>query len=101
VGTLYGYEPAPDTAASAVRIAGARVTAFVREEANGQVVAGDEVATVLTNAQGFFQLPTLQGGEYVVTFVPPASSPYRGGWTTAFAWQQSGDSPWYIMLPRK
>lgn len=100
-GTLYGYDPGPDTLANAVRIEGARVTAYEREEANGQVVAGDQVASVFTNAQGFFRLPTLPGGSYVVTFVPPASSPYRGGWTSAQAWPHSGDSPWYIMLPRK
>ena len=101
VGTLYGYEPDRDSAASAVRIEGARVTAYIREEANDRVVAGDQVASVLTDAQGDFRLPTLPSDQYVVTFVPPAASPYRGGWTTAQAWQHSGDYPWYIMLPRK
>ena len=100
-GTLYGYEPGPDTLANAVRLENARVTAYEREERNGQVAAGDEVASVLTDAQGFFRLPTLPGGPYVVTFVPEGSSPYRGGWTIGYAWRQSGDSPWYIMLPRK
>lgn len=101
VGTLYGYEPGRDTLETAVRIEDARVTAFVRAEASGEVVAGRQVATVLTDAQGFFRLPTLPAGEYVVTFVPPSTSPYRGGWTIAEAWQQSGDSPWFIMLQRK
>ena len=101
VGTVYGYEPGPDTLASAVRLEGARVTAYVRVDGSEGVTAGRQVASVLTNAQGHFQLPTLPGGEYVVTFVPAATSPYRGGWTTAEAWQQSGDSPWWIMLPRK
>jgi hypothetical protein len=101
VGTVYGYEPGRDTLETAVKIEGARVTAFVRAEANGDVVAGRQVATVLTNDQGFFRMPTLPAGAYVVTFVPPSTSPYRGGWTTAEAWQQSGDSPWYIMLSRK
>ena len=100
-GTVYGYEPGPDTLASAVRLDDVRVTAYVRAETSEGVVAGRQVATVLTNTEGFFQLPTLAGGEYVVTFVPPAASPYRGGWTTAGAWQQSGDNPWYIMLPRR
>src|SRR5687767_12436874 len=49
-GTVYGYEPGPDTAANAVRIEGARVTAYMREDRNGQVAAGDEVASVLTDA---------------------------------------------------
>ena len=100
VGTVYGYEPGRDTLETAVRLEGARVTAYVRAERNGEVVAGRQVASVLTNAQGHFQLPTLPGGEYLVTFIPATGSPYRGGWTTAEAWQQSGDSPWYIMLPR-
>ena len=101
IGTLYGYEPGPDTLASSVRIEGARVTAYVKAERDGSVVAGEQVATVLTNAQGFFRLPTLPTGLYVVTFVPPVGSPFRGGWTTAQAWQQSGDMPWHIMLPKK
>ena len=101
VGTVYGYDPGPDTLASSVRLEGARVTAFVLVQTPDTVVAGRQAASVLTNAQGFFQLPTLPAGEYIVTFVPPAGSPYRGGWTVAEAWQQSGDSPWYIMLPRR
>jgi hypothetical protein len=100
-GTLYGYEPGPDTLGNAVRLENARVTAYERDDRNGQVAAGAQVASVVTNAQGFFRLPTLPGGPYVVTFVPPASSPYRGGWTTAYAWRQSGESQWYIMLPLK
>ena len=101
VGTVYGYEPGVDTLASAVKLPDLRVTAYERVERDGQVVAGRQVASVLTNAQGYFALPTLPGGGYVVTFVPPPASPYRGGWTTAQAWQHSGDSPWYIMLPRR
>ena len=101
VGTVYGYEPGTDTLASAVRLRDVRVTAYERAETSEGVGAGRQVATVLTNALGFFHLPTLPGGEYVVTFVPPASSPYHGGWTTAGAWQQSGDHPWHIMLPRR
>jgi hypothetical protein len=101
VGTVYGYEPGPDTLASAVRLEGARVTAYIRVDGSEGVTAGRQVASVFTNAQGYFQLPTLPGGEYVVAFVPAAASPYQGGWTVAEAWQQSGDSPWWIMLPRK
>ena len=101
VGTVYGYEAGPDTLASAVRLDDVRVTAYVRAESAEGVVAGRQMAMVLTDAQGIFRLPTLPGGEYVVTFVPPATSPYRGGWTTAGAWQQSGDHPWHIMLPRR
>src|SRR5687767_8669398 len=76
VGTVYGYDPGPDTLASSVRLPGARVTAFVLVQSPDTVVAGRQVASVLTNSQGFFQLPTLPAGEYIVTFVPPEGSPY-------------------------
>ncbi len=101
LGTVYGYEPGRDTLATAVRIEGARVTAFVLVATADTLVAGRQAATVLTNAQGFFQLPTLPAGRYIVTFVPPSGSPYRGAWTTAEAWRQSGDRPWHIMLARR
>ncbi|NUQ12035.1 MAG: hypothetical protein HUU26_06880 [Gemmatimonadaceae bacterium] len=58
-------------------------------------------ATVTTGADGKFQFPQLSGGEYVVTFTPPASTPYAGVWVTAFTSAQSDDWPWWVILPFK
>ncbi len=103
VGTIRGHTPGAgtDTLQSSELLQGVRVTAFVRTELNGQTAAGVQVATTLTNAQGYFQLPTLPGGEYVVTFVVPTGSQYQSGWTVGEAWEGSLNSPWFIMLPRK
>ena len=102
VGTILGYVPGVggDTVGTAEKLVGVRVTAFVRTEANGATAAGTQVATTLTDANGYFQLPTLPGGEYVVTFVVPQGSPYRSGWTVGTAWRGSRNSPWFIMLRR-
>jgi hypothetical protein len=100
-GYLYGYEAGADSMSAAVPLSGARVTAYERAEAAGAVVPGRQVAEVISNAEGFFQLPTLAGGDYVVTFVPATASPYRGGWTIGHASEQSGEYPWTIMLMRR
>ncbi len=68
---------------------------------DGQTAAGSQVATTTTDATGYFQLPTLPGGEYVVTFVVPVGSIYTSGWTVGIAWEGSRDSPWFIMLRKK
>lgn len=101
-GTVRGYEPGPDTLASAVRLANVTVTAFRRvPTASDTLGLGPEQASVITNAEGEFQLPTMPGGEYIVTFVPHPSSKYRGVWTVATAHESSGEFPWWIMLPVK
>lgn len=101
MGTVLGYTEGPDTLGTAVKLAGVRVTAYVRAESSGRVVAGQEAGSVTTSVEGVFQLPTLPGGEYVITFVPGAGSEFGGGWTTARAWSGSGDSPWTIFLRRR
>jgi hypothetical protein len=103
VGTVYGYVPGPgtDTLQTSERLQGVQVTAFVRAEVNGATAAGSEVASATTDAMGYFQLPTLPGGEYVVTFVVPQGSIYRSSWTVGMAWEGSANSPWFIMLPAR
>ena len=64
------------------------------------VRAGAAVATTTSSASGAWSLPTLPGGDYIVTFVPPESSGYRAGWTIGTAWTQSGVDPWQIHLPK-
>ena len=103
-GFVKGYTPGVvDTNSTIVPLANVRVTAY-RSEAQGtsaQPEAGDAVATAFSNANGAWTLPTLPGGEYIVTFVPPAGSNYHGGWTVGQAWSSSGDSPWQIFLSKK
>jgi hypothetical protein len=100
-GVVRGYQSGIiDTLGTAVLLEGVTVNAYTRV-ASAPDEVGVLAASVLTNASGVFQMPTLAGGEYVVTFTPPASSPYKGGWTLAFAGPQSNENPWWIMLPKK
>jgi hypothetical protein len=62
---------------------------------------GPAAATVTTGADGKFELPTLAGGTYVVTFNPPASSIYGGVWVTAATSATSNDWPWWVILWKK
>ena len=62
---------------------------------------GTVVANIVTDANGDWQLPTMSGGEYVVTFVPPDGSKYRGVWAVAIAHSGSNQQAWFIMLPVK
>lgn len=105
-GTVMGHSPFPpgtDTLSQLPRIAGARVTAY----AHGQPSAGDtlgvgpQVASVTTDANGQFQIPTLPGGLYIVTIVPQAGSQYQGVYVAAIAHAHSADYPWWVVLPLK
>lgn len=100
-GNVYGYVPGGDTLATRVPLAGVRVTAYESARAtDGSVAPGDQVAATVTDAAGAWALPTLPGGEYVVAFVPPAGSGYRGAWAIATAWAHSNDHGWFLMLPK-
>lgn len=101
-GFVKGYTPGVvDTNSTIVALADVRVTAYRNDGTGVQPEAGDAVATTFSNASGAWALPTLPGGEYVITFVPPAGSSYHGGWTVGQAWSNSGDSPWQIFLSKK
>ena len=99
-GTVMGYSEAdlPDTLKSARRLANVVVTAYPAELTSGEPKLGPAAASVTTNADGQFTFPTLVGGLYVVTFAPPAGSPYASVWTIATAHSESGNQPWTIML---
>lgn len=105
-GTVLGpSEPGAgnDSLATAPRVSGVVVTAYpVTGGTPGSPTLGAAEATVTTGADGKFQLPTLAGGEYVVTFNPPASSIYGGVWVSqAFTSAQSNDWPWWVVLWKK
>lgn len=90
-----------DTLASAPRIAGVVVKAH---KVIGGTQADPELGPVeksaTTGADGKFAL-TLSGGEYVVTFTPPANSIYGGVWVTASTSATSNDWPWWVILWKK
>lgn len=109
-GTFRGYvrgqsEPGtgPDTLASAPKLPNVRVTAYPRVQSSGadSIRLGPEASSALTDANGEFRLAELPGGEYVVTFVPPEGSIYRGVYATATANSQSVNYPWWVVLPKK
>lgn len=90
-----------DTLATAPRISDVVVKAY-------KVIGGSEVEpelgaveqTATTGADGKFAL-TLSGGNYVVTFTPPANSIYGGVWVTASTSATSNDWPWWVILWKK
>jgi hypothetical protein len=99
---VLGYEPGPDTLASAVKLPNVKVTAYLRiSMSTDSIGLGTIVASTVSDANGEWQLPTMPGDEYIVTFVPPEGSKYRGVWTIATAHQNSNQQAWFIMLPVK
>ena len=101
-GTIYGYAPGPDTLKNSERLSGVKVTAYPRLRSTTDTLGvGAATASATTNANGDFQLPTMPGGEYVITFNPPTGSKYRGGWTVATAFAESNAHAWWIMLAMK
>ena len=102
-GAVKGFNEAdfPDTLKSVKPLAGVVATAYPAELTNGEPKLGPAASVVTTNAEGQFTFPTLRGGLYVVTFVPPGGSSYESGWTMATAHSLSGDRPWIIMLRAK
>jgi hypothetical protein len=91
-----------DTLLTAPRIAGVVVTAYpVTGGTPAAPTLGSAEATVTTGADGKFQLPQLDGGEYVVTFNPPSGSIYGGVWVTAWTSSMSNDHPWWVVLWKK
>lgn len=88
-----------DSLATAPRVVGARIAAFpVVSGTVSNPVLGAEAAAATTDAAGRFTLPTLPGGEYVVTITPLESGPYGGVWVRATAHAGSHEHPWWIVL---
>jgi hypothetical protein len=97
------FPPGTDTLSTLPRIVGARVTAYTHGQptATDTLGVGQQVASVTTDANGRFQLPTLPGGLYIVTIAPPAGSAYQGVYVAAMAYEHSADYPWWVVLPLK
>ena len=94
--------PGNDSLQTAPRVAGVRVTAYPYLGLNnGAPDLGPEAASVVTGSDGVFELPELPGGEYAVTFEPPANSSYQGVWVHAISHSGSNEYPWWVVLPKK
>lgn len=105
-GSFHGYVlgpgTGPDTMATAPRLQGVVVTVYPFLGGSGQEpIVGEAVAAMTTDANGVFQSPTVPGGEYVVTFVPPENSIYRGVYVTTTIHDGSNSGNWWVVLPRK
>lgn len=90
-----------DSLETAPRVAGATVTAYPLEAMGVEPELGPAAASVVTDANGRFNLPELPGGEYVVTFNPPANSAYGGVWVTTVIHAGSNEHPWWVVLWKK
>ena len=91
-----------DSLATAPRVASVVVAAYpVTGGSQADPTLGPAAASVTTGNDGKFQLPTLSGGEYVVTFTPPANSIYGGVWVTSTTSATSNDHPWWVILWKK
>lgn len=91
-----------DSLATAPRVEGVVVAAYpVTGGTEANPTLGALAANVTTGADGKFQLPTLAGGTYVVTFTPPANSIYGGVWVTSATSATSNDWPWWVILWKK
>lgn len=92
----------PDTLVNSVRVAGVRVAALpVTDLSTSPPTTGAVAAEVTTNANGEFVLPQLEGGPYVVTFTPPAGSPYQGVWVMVTIDSKTADHAWWVTLFKK
>lgn len=90
-----------DTLATAPRVSGVVVKAFkVIGGSQADPELGTAEQSVTTGADGKFSL-TLSGGDYVVTFTPPASSIYGGVWVTGATSLTSNEWPWWVILWEK
>ena len=90
-----------DSLETAPRVAGVAVTAYPVESMGVEPELGPAAASAVTDANGRFQLPELAGGEYVVTFNPPANSEYGGVWVTTVIHAGSSEHPWWVVLWKK
>jgi hypothetical protein len=98
-GFVMGRGTGPDTFATAPRINGATITAYPHLGFDGDTPrVGDAVASVTTDANGFFQFPTIPGGAYVVTIRPPAASGLQGQYALTTISSVSDSGNWWVVL---
>ncbi len=90
-----------DTLGTTPRIANVVVRAYpILSSGAGGLELGASVGSTTTDAQGRFTFPTIAGGEYAVTFTPPAGSGYQAAFVTALVNAESHTWPWWVTLQR-
>ena len=100
-GFVIGRGTGPDTIATAPRIAGATITAYPHLGFDGETPrVGASAGSVTTDANGFFQFPTIPGGDYVVTIRPPAGSEYQGQYALTTISNISNTGNWWVVLSK-
>lgn len=72
----------------------------VSASTTGGMQLGDPVGQTTTDAVGRFTFPTIPGGDYVITFTPPAGSSFQGVWVAGLIHGSSQEWPWRVTLPR-
>ncbi|HVZ49325.1 MAG TPA: hypothetical protein VG916_11115 [Gemmatimonadaceae bacterium] len=101
-GVVLGHGTGTDTLNTAPRMAGSVITAYPLLGYDGDTPrVGDSVGTVTAGADGTFQFPTIAGGTYVVTVVPPTGSGYRGIYITATISNVSNSGSWWVVLSQQ
>ena len=91
-----------DTLSTSPRIAGVTVTAYpATSNGSGGLQLGPSAGSTSTNAQGEFTFPTIPGGGYAVTFIPPTGSDHVGVWVVTQVHATSHEFPWWVTLPRR
>ena len=100
-GFVLGRGTGPDTIATAPRIVGATITAYPHLGFDGETPrVGAAVGSVTTDANGFFQFPTIPGGDYVVAIRPPAGSEYQGQYALTTISNISNTGNWWVVLSK-
>jgi hypothetical protein len=105
-GTVKGVGVGVDTMISAPNLADVEVKAYKHlGYAGNEVLIGEQVGSLTTDANGWFGYLSLPPGKYAITFTPPANSAFRGIYVT---YESHGSAPnntvaslWGIYLPRK
>ncbi len=104
-GTVMGPSvtgPGTDTLSTSPRIADVKVTIYPKlADVNGEIAVGPAAGSTTSDAQGQWTLPTLPAGDYVVTFVPPENSIYRGSYAFGPLRSNSNLYQWWVVLTKK
>ena len=80
-----------------------RVTVYPLLESSAPAMPqmGAAIDTRVTNAYGEFETAEIPGAKYVVTFVPPNGSIYKGAYWIATAHPHDVPVFWRVVLPKK